>query len=201
MFIRTERLFLRPAWEEDSAALAAAIGHEQVARMLSRVPWPYAEADARDFVALDHGPLLPNLLITLPDEGGAIVGGCGLHDVGGQPAVGYWITPSHWGRGIAAEALGGLVHLARLCGHRRLLGYHAGDNPASGRVMRRAGFQPTGGYRNFHLLARGHEVNGPEYALDLCDSGDDQPCRDGGPMPKPGWPGRWRYSAGIRAAA
>ena len=46
MFARTERLTLRPAWAEDAPALAAAIGHEEVARMLARVPYPYTLADA-----------------------------------------------------------------------------------------------------------------------------------------------------------
>ncbi len=38
MFLRTERLFLRPAWAEDASELTRAIGHEPVVRMLARVP-------------------------------------------------------------------------------------------------------------------------------------------------------------------
>lgn len=195
MFIRTPRLFLRPAWVEDAPALAAAIAHEAVARMLTRVPWPYTEQDAHAFVAGEAQPKLPRLLITLPEQGGAVIGGCGLHHVDGAAAVGYWISPDHWGRGFAAEALGGLVDLARGCGHRRLLGHHAGDNPASGRVLRKVGFRPNGVSRSFHSMARGHEVTGPEYALDLVE-GDVAPA-----MPVIGWPGRRDYSAGILAAA
>ena len=48
MFLRTQRLFLRPAWPEDAAEIARAIGHEPVVRMLARVPWPYREDHARD---------------------------------------------------------------------------------------------------------------------------------------------------------
>lgn len=195
MFIRTERLFLRPAWQEDAGALAAAIAHEPVARMLTRVPWPYSLDDAHAFLAGPNDRKLPRLLITLPEQGGAVIGGCGLHDVDGAAAVGYWITPDHWGRGFAAEALRGLVDLARACGHRWLLGHHAGDNPASGRVLRKVGFRANGISRTFHSLARRQDVTGPEYALEL-DQSDDIPA-----MPRFGWPGRRNYVAGILAAA
>ena len=93
--------------------------------------------------------------------------------------VGYWIAPDSWGRGYATEALGGLLSLARLAGHRRIVGRHAVDNPASGRVLRKAGFRPTGRARPIHSLGRGARVDAPEYALDLCeaDGPTDAPMR------------------------
>lgn len=180
MFLRTERLFLRPAWLEDVSELARAIGHEPVVRMLARVPWPYTEADARAWIEASRDPLLPSLLVTLPGEGGRIVGGVGLHHDEDRPAVGYWIAPDDWRRGYATEALGGLLSLARLAGHRRVVGRHAADNPASGRVLRKAGFRPTGASRAFHSLGRGADVEAPEYAIDL--GRVDGPCD--APMPK-----------------
>ena len=172
MFLRTERLFLRPAWPEDALELARAIGHEAVVRMLARVPWPYSEADARSWIEEPRDPSLPNLLITLPGEGGRIVGCVGLHEDGGQAEVGYWIAPTHWGRGIATEALTGLLALARLAGHRRIVSRHAADNPASGRVLRKAGFRPTGRARPFRSLGRATaQLTAPEYALEIADAG------------------------------
>lgn len=195
MFIRTERLFLRPAWSEDASELTRAIGQEQVARMLARVPWPYEEQHARDWIAQPQHARLPSLLVTLPDEGGQIVGGCGLHDEDGVPAVGYWITPDQWGRGYASEALGALVTLARAAGHRQLTARHAQDNPASGRVLRKVGFTPTGTRRPFHSVGRGGQVDSLDYALDLAEPAM---CRD---LPRCGWPGKSGYPAGILAAA
>ena len=46
MFARTKRLTLRPGWPEDAPAVARAIGHEEVVRMLAKAPWPYRLADA-----------------------------------------------------------------------------------------------------------------------------------------------------------
>ena len=51
MFLRTQRLFLRPAWPEDAPELTRAIGQEAIVRMLARVPWPYAEEDALSWIA------------------------------------------------------------------------------------------------------------------------------------------------------
>jgi RimJ/RimL family protein N-acetyltransferase len=179
MFLRTERLFLRPAWLEDAPELTRAIGQEPVVRMLSRVPWPYREEHARQWIEGAKDPRLPTLLVTLPDEGGQIVGCCGLHEDEGRIEVGYWIEPGYWGRGYATEALRGVLALARLIGHRRIVSRHAVDNPASGRVLRKAGFRPTGRARAFHSLGRNAKVEAPEYTLDLCeaDGPQDAPMR------------------------
>jgi RimJ/RimL family protein N-acetyltransferase len=58
MFARTNRLTLRPAWPEDAAELAAAIDHEAVTRMLSRVPYPYTLSDAEAFCAVPMHPMM-----------------------------------------------------------------------------------------------------------------------------------------------
>jgi RimJ/RimL family protein N-acetyltransferase len=167
MFLRTERLFLRPPWLEDAAELTRAIAQEPVVRMLARVPWPYREEHARAWIGMSQQPKLPSLLVTLPEAGGRIVGGCGMHAKQGRIEVGYWIAPEQWGRGFATEALRGLLSLARVIGHRHVIGRHADDNPASGRVLRKAGFHPTGRSRPFHSLGRKAKVAAPEYALDL----------------------------------
>jgi RimJ/RimL family protein N-acetyltransferase len=191
MFLRTQRLFLRPAWPEDARELTRAIGQEAVVRMLARAPWPYREEHARTWIDSPRDPSLPNLLITLPDEDGRIVGCVGLHEDGGQVEVGYWVAPTHWGRGYATEALSGLVALARLAGHRRIVSRHAADNPASGRVLKKAGFRQTGRAQPFRSLGRDTGMlAAPENALEL-----DDPLpmkRDGSDAPL--------YSAGVIAA-
>lgn len=167
MFVRTDRLFLRPAWLEDAPELTRAIAHEPVVRMLARVPWPYGEEHARAWIATPKDPYFPSLLMTLPGEGGRIVGCVGMHAKPNGPEVGYWVEPGSWGRGYATEGLGGLLGLARTLGHRRVVSRHAADNPASGRVLRKTGFRPTGRARPFHSLGRQAQLDAPEYALDL----------------------------------
>ena len=118
MFLRTERLFLRPAWPEDAAELTRAIGQEPVVRMLARAPWPYREEHARAWIDAPRDPRLPNLLITLPDEGGRIVGGCrAARRTTGGIEVGYWIAPGALGPRLchrgAARRCSSLARLAR----------------------------------------------------------------------------------------
>ena len=62
--------------------------------------------------------------------------------------------------------------MRELAGHRRIVSRHASDNPASGRVLRKAGFRPTGRARPFRSLGRDtSRLTAPEYALELADVG------------------------------
>ncbi len=58
--------------------------------------------------------------------------------------LGYWVSRAHWGRGIATEACTGLIAIARALGLPSLEASHFLDNPASGRVLEKLGFEPTG---------------------------------------------------------
>jgi len=164
MFARTERLLLRPAWREDAPALHRAIGEEAVIRNLARAPWPYGERDAAAFIDRDADGLLPNFLIfARTDAAPVLVGGVGLHrEEAGAPGesgaveLGYWISRAHWGRGFATEAGRAVLEIADSCLRlRRITAGHFLDNPASGRVLRKLGFRPTGCVVHRHSLGRG----------------------------------------------
>lgn len=168
MFIRSERLFLRPGWPEDWRELFAKIADERVVRNLATAPWPYDPDDARAFLAARRPPMLPGFLITLPGESGSELIGCiGLHDSDGQVELGYWIARDHWGRGYATEAGRAVLRLAAVLGHKRLGAFHFTDNPASGKVLARLGFAPTGDNRPRYCLARADHAPAIGYALEL----------------------------------
>ena len=163
MFARTPRLTLRPAWAEDAPALAAAIGHVAVTRNLSRVPYPYGAADAEWFIAqpIARDELFCLILAHDGAFGAAprLIGGIGIHRQDGGHELGYWLTPDAWGRGYATESGGAVVHAARhTLGLERLQSGHFADNPASGRVLRKLGFRPTGAVVPQFSRSRGHEV-------------------------------------------
>lgn len=176
MFARTERLTLRPGWIEDAPALLAAIGHETVIRNLSRVPWPYTLADAETFVAGWQGDPNPTFLIFAHDGGRCdLIGGVGIGPLGDQPHVlGYWLTPSAWGRGYAVEAGRAALDVAATLAIGRVAAGHYVDNPASGAVLRRLGFAPTGTRSSIHSRGRGMEVETIDYAIDLTDRRHDR---------------------------
>lgn len=174
MFHRSERLFLRPAFPEDWEGILAGIGgDENIARNLARAPWPYGEAEARSFAAMPQDLRLPHFLITLPGKG--VIGSAGLGENDGKPELGYWIARPHWGQGYATEAAGAVLRIARTLGHTRLTAGHFVDNPASGRVLRKLGFVPTGRMTQRHSCARGTLADSVEYAIALDAEGDPQP--------------------------
>jgi RimJ/RimL family protein N-acetyltransferase len=170
VFHRSERLFLRPAFPEDCEAILAGIGEESILRNLARAPWPYTIDDARRFAARPQDQRLPHFLVTLPGTG--VIGSAGMSELEGEPELGYWIAREHWGRGYATEAAGAVLKIARTLGHRRVVAGHFADNPASGKVLRKLGFRPTGLVRQRFSQARGTWVDSVDYALDL-DAGMD----------------------------
>ncbi len=167
MFHRTERLFLRPGFPEDWQGIHAGIADEGVVRNLARAPWPYGEDDAKSFAMMEQEQFLPNFMVTVPGHG--IIGSAGLGAHDGEPEIGYWIARTHWGKGYATEAAGGVLEVARMLGHCRIKAHHFLDNPASGAVLRKLGFRPTGYVRPRHSRARGCDVPSVEFELNLAD--------------------------------
>lgn len=175
MFHRSERLLLRPPWPEDWQLVLGGIADEGVVRNLARAPWPYEPQHARDFVRLPIAPAYPRFLIARADNA-QLVGCIGIDPHEGQVELGYWIARPHWGQGYATEAGRAVLDVARMLGHQRMVASHFLDNPASGRVLRKLGFVPTGTVRNRHSCGRGGEAPTAEYALVL-DAGAEPDMR------------------------
>ncbi|MEA3048514.1 MAG: hypothetical protein QOG84_350 [Sphingomonadales bacterium] len=147
MFARTDRLLLRPGWIEDAPALFAAIAEEAVVRNLATAPWPYTLDHARAFLATQRRWDEPSLLIFLrTGTAPRLIGTIGLaRRRSGERDLGYWIARRHWNRGYATEAGEAVVSAARESLRvPRLAAGHFVDNPASGRVLEKLGFRPTG---------------------------------------------------------
>ncbi|MEP3049996.1 MAG: GNAT family N-acetyltransferase [Erythrobacter sp.] len=167
MFYRSERLLLRPSWPEDWQGILAGIADEGVLRNLASAPNPYQEQDAREFAAREIPLLYPRFLITRAKDA-SIIGCIGVDETdNGQAEMGYWIARPHWGQGYATEAGRAAIEVSRTLGHTRINAAHFLDNPASGKVLRKIGFVPTGGQRRQYSYGRGEEATATEYAIDL----------------------------------
>jgi len=179
MFARTKRLTLRPGWPEDACALTAAIAHESVAMTLSRVPWPYGESDARAWLTMPRTRTDVSCLILAHDTPTPrLIGTIGLHPVDdtSDHELGYWLTPDAWGRGYATEAGQAMLDIARhALGLDRVVAGHFIDNPASGAVLRKLGFRPTGVVERRFSRARGHHVECATFVCDLTHDDLDRP--------------------------
>jgi len=170
MFARTERLLLRPGWIEDAPALHRALAEEAIVRNLATAPWPYRIEDAEAFLAADRGPDNPVMLVFLrtPVEP-RLIGTIGVAPVpGGSVELGYWISRPHWNRGYATEAGRAVVAMARESFRiPRLDAGHFLDNPASGRVLEKLGFRPTGQIESRFSTGRGQPAPCRLYSLEL----------------------------------
>jgi RimJ/RimL family protein N-acetyltransferase len=179
MFARTTRLLLRPGWRQDAPALFEAIRDERIVRNLATAPWPYRPADAEAWLATERKLSEPSLLIfrrsgAAPELVGAI--GFGRRPTG-ETEFGYWIARRHWGHGYATEAGRAILATAR---HglrlKRLDAGHFLDNPASGRVLEKLGFKPTGMIVPRYSAGRGEAAPCRLFKLDLDQEAEIAPA-------------------------
>jgi len=148
----------------DVAAMTVWLGDYDVARMLARVPYPYSEGDAEDFVA--QAP--PHRYVVQRKQDGVFMGMIGLHTEDDYE-FGYWLGKPFWGRGYATEAARRLVTFAFVELDRESA--HAGwfhDNPASGHVLAKLGARHDGS-RMRECRARGIKLLCHEMLLTRAD--------------------------------
>jgi ribosomal-protein-alanine N-acetyltransferase len=158
---------MRPWREGDEHALAAAANHRAIWLALrDRFPHPYTIADAEAWLALNLADPDPvNLAIEVD---GVVAGGIGLirqsdvHRISAE--LGYWLTPACWGRGIMTAAVGGFTEWAFAThGLERIFAVTFDSNPASARVLEKAGYTLEGVLRN-SVLKDGHLMDSRLYA-------------------------------------
>jgi RimJ/RimL family protein N-acetyltransferase len=135
----------------DAAALARHANNAAVARGLrDRFPHPYTRVDAETFLrGIASGPAESDFAIASPDE---VIGGIGVqrqHDVHRLTAeIGYWLGEPFWGRGIATRAVSAVSDwLFATTSLERLFACVFETNPASTRVLEKAGYQLEGRMR------------------------------------------------------
>ena len=148
--IVTPRLRLRPFTAVDAPAVQRLAGTREVADTTARIPHPYPEGAAAAWIATHAQEWAARrelvLAVTLADDG-EVIGSIGLvfapeHE---KAELGYWVGLPFWGKGFASEAAGALVEFAfaRL-GLNRVEARHMARNPASGRVLLKAGLRREG---------------------------------------------------------
>jgi RimJ/RimL family protein N-acetyltransferase len=93
----------------------------------------------------------------------------------GALELGYWIGRPYWGRGYATEAGRAVLAIARE-GLRlpHLYSSHFLDNPASGRVLEKLGFRPTGQIVPRFSAGRGEAA--PSRLLELELNAEEEPA-------------------------
>lgn len=145
--LNTERLLLRPFRLADAVAVAALCDNWNVARMVSRVPYPYGRDLAEAWIASHAAARAAGEEYDFCLElDGEPIGAVGLRQTGDDVyELGYWLGEPWWGRGFATEAARRVVRFAADdLDVAKLTSGHFVDNPASGYVLEKCGFRYVG---------------------------------------------------------
>jgi RimJ/RimL family protein N-acetyltransferase len=170
MFIRTERLFLRPAWPEDIDELTQVLADDAVCGDVALAPLERTSAQLRAYFDSAEERRLPRFFINVRDDNGSkLIGSIGLGRSGSDIELGYWIARMHRGRGYASEAVRAVLAQARALGHRRVVAAQFAENEAAARVLEHAGFQPTNETRSRFSAYLGTEAPARLYVASLAD--------------------------------
>lgn len=154
-------------WRDRDTLVRHANNRNVWINLRDRFPHPYTASDARYWIenAVGHKPET-NFAI---DVAGEAAGGIGFDlqtDVGRRSAeIGYWLGEEFWGRGIATEALIVVTEYAfsnyDVC---RLYAHVFAWNPASARVLEKAGYEYEGRLRK-SVTKDGQTIDQLMYAM------------------------------------
>ena len=144
--IETTRLHLRQLRREDAETIATLINNYEIAKNLARVPHPYELADAHAFLDwLETSKTKSRFsAICMKPDPETLQGIISYEWSEGKQNVelGYWLVQQHWGKGLMTEAAIAMVdHAFLVAGVDEMVSGHFHENPASGKVLVRAGFK------------------------------------------------------------
>lgn len=146
MQLQLKQALLRRWRSDDVPALVEAANNRNVSLTLrDGFPFPYTSAAAEAYIARVSDYDVPFCI----EVEGRAAGGIGLHratDVHRITAeLGYWLAEPLWGRGIMTEAVRAVVrHGFTAFPLERIEAYAFSNNPASVRVLEKAGFTREG---------------------------------------------------------
>jgi [ribosomal protein S5]-alanine N-acetyltransferase len=159
-------LRLRLLKPSDAREIARLLGNDSEAvQMTASMRDPMTEEAAREWIELRAGNDQHVFAILLATSG-EFIGSIGLGGAKEMPYIGYWIGRPYWKQGYATEAVQGLIEYARWRGTPSLQADTFRDNPASARVLAKAGFVNTGRIQ-LNLPLRGGVREAEHYVLHL----------------------------------
>ncbi|MBZ5661108.1 MAG: GNAT family N-acetyltransferase [Acidobacteriia bacterium] len=148
--LKTARLLLRSLEQADIPAIARLAGAREIASMTANIPHPYAEQDARNFLARASEEFRSGLSVSFAICVSAtreLCGGVGLNITPAhqRAELGYWIGVPFWGNGYATEAARAAVAFGfQTLALHRIYAFHFAGNAASGRVLEKIGMRHEG---------------------------------------------------------
>ena len=164
--LETERLYLRRFELADAETVQRLVSDRRIAQTTLNIPHPYPEGGALEWINSGHKQIEERRIFPFAVErkaGEALMGAITLsmRRDGHQAEMGYWIGVPFWGHGYMTEAAQRLIRFGfEELGLNRIMASHFVSNPASGRVMQKAGM-------TFEGIMKGHVFRWGQ-AHDLC---------------------------------
>lgn len=168
--LETDRLILRaPRWS-DADAITRLIGNYNVSKTLSRVPYPYSDEDAKNWLAgrldVESPPDDHVFALQLKDGPDHLVGVVGVHPEressafdGTTAEIGYWLGEPWWGQRLMSEASRAVVtYCFDIIGLEEIVAGYLDGNEGSKRILEGLGFKGCGVEKR-GSLALGKEVD------------------------------------------
>lgn len=146
----SKRLLLRPWEDADAGTLFEYASDPQVGPMAGWAPHKSLGESLEIIRTVFHNDTTWAIVLR---ETNQVIGAmgygpsceCSLPSREGEPTVGYWIAKPYWNSGYCTEALSLMIRIIKeTTAITSLISGHFIDNPASGRVMEKCGFVPTG---------------------------------------------------------
>ncbi len=150
----------------DKDAFIEYLNDEDVYQFTLRVPFPYTEKDADQWIALNVKKTKENgkpVCWAIRDSGGQLIGGCGFDDLMPGKAhrgeIGYWLARPFWGQGIMTKVVHAVCEYAFTEMDLEKITAKVFDfNQASARVLEKCGFEQEG-YLKKHFKKDGSFID------------------------------------------
>jgi len=158
--IKAKAFTLRPPRLNDVSDLVRILNDPQISRFMSRLPYPYRQSDALEFIKKSQKfqrGVSEFAWVFAIEKDQQLIGMVSLRKIipGHKAEIGYWLSRAYWGQGIMTAAVKIITRLAvsefKIC---RLAAHVYKANPASRRVLEKNGFKVEG------LLRKGLKKKG-----------------------------------------
>ncbi len=161
----TARCTVRPLHDDDLDAVVGFRRDPEVSRY-QNWPSPYPEEHARSMVDGSADPIRGAWIAAVIEHDGTVVGdlGIGLTADAMTASLGYTLARSAQGRGLASEAVAGVVDRLFATGVHRIVAEVDPENRTSARLLERLGFRHEGTAVRAELV-RGEWLDNDHFAL------------------------------------
>jgi RimJ/RimL family protein N-acetyltransferase len=148
--LRTRRLVLRPFRADEGPRVDELAGDRAIADTTANVPHPYPAGGGQAFIAT-HAPrwaagedAVFAMALAETDETIGVIS-LQVNPVGNLAVLGYWLGHAYWNNGYTTEAARAVIDFGfERMGLNRIEATYLMRNPASGRVMEKAGMTLEG---------------------------------------------------------